>query len=438
MTAFERKIARFIEDEHLFGRNDRLLAALSGGADSVALLLVLKRLGYAVDAVHCNFHLRGEESERDAAFCEELCRHENIPFHRKDFDTLSHARARKESIELSARNLRYGYFEQLRCELPARFVCVGHHRDDNVETVLMNLVRGTGLVGLRGILPLNGSIARPLLCVSRREIEDYLCLLKQEYVTDSTNLQADVTRNKIRLKVLPLLSEINPQAAANIDRAARHLREAGKMLTGVLAADDGDGVILVKDVLSSPSPSFVLYERLKKYAFSPAQISEIAGSLEGPSGRRWLSPTHELVTDRGRLLLEPRSDSGEAEKVTISGPGAYKTATGLAFSIGLHDVDGGFVVGREPFRVCMDAEKVSFPLVVRHVKAGDRISLNEKGSKLVSDILCDCKLSLFERRRQYVVADASRRVVWIVGIRLSSHVYVTSASKKVVTIACVG
>lgn len=219
------KIKRFIASEHLLRVDALYLVALSGGADSVALLLCLKELGYRVEAVHCNFQLRGEESMRDERFCEELCQRENIPLHKVHFDTQSYADLHKVSIEMAARELRYHYFFQLKEALKAEGICVGHHKEDSVETILINLVRGTGLSGLMGIRPRKNDIIRPLLCVTRHEIEDYLRRHASTFVTDSTNLMDDVVRNKIRLNILPQLTEINPSVTEAILTTANHLSE---------------------------------------------------------------------------------------------------------------------------------------------------------------------------------------------------------------------
>ena len=192
------KVADFIAKQGLLRREGLYLVALSGGADSVALLLILKDLGYRIEAAHCNFHLRGEESNRDEEFVKELCKEKAIPLHLIHFDTKEYAALHQVSIEMAARELRYGYFRQLRQDIGAEKVCVAHHRDDTVETLLMNLMRGSGVHGLTGIRANYGEIVRPLLAVSRQEIVDYLHSIGQPYVTDSTNLVDDVLRNKIR------------------------------------------------------------------------------------------------------------------------------------------------------------------------------------------------------------------------------------------------
>ena len=200
----KNKVSDFIGKHQLLSRDSLHIVALSGGADSVALLHILSELGYRIEAAHCNFHLRGEESNRDELFVKELCEKNNIPLHLIHFNTEEYASLHQVSIEMAARDLRYHYFSQLCQDIGAASVCVAHHRDDAVETLLMNLLRGSGIHGLTGIRPQNGLVVRPLLCLSRQEIEDYLHSIGQEYVVDSTNLTDDVLRNKIRHHVIPL------------------------------------------------------------------------------------------------------------------------------------------------------------------------------------------------------------------------------------------
>lgn len=236
----KKKVAQYIAQERLLEAGGKAIVALSGGADSVALLLLLTELGYACEAAHCNFHLRGEESDRDEQFVRHLCEKRNIALHVVHFDTTQHAANRHISIEMAARELRYQWFETLRQELGADAVAVAHHADDSVETFLLNLMRGTGINGLRGIRPRNGRIVRPLLCLTRDDLLHYLDRQGQSYVTDSTNLQDEYTRNKIRLNLLPLMQEINPSVRRSILRTAAHLDEAATLYNiGIAEAREG-------------------------------------------------------------------------------------------------------------------------------------------------------------------------------------------------------
>ncbi len=233
ISTFVNQVRHFAHQHQLFTPRGKYIIALSGGADSVSLLLVLKHLepelGISIEAAHCNFHLRGDESLRDEQFCQQLCRRLHVPLHLVHFDTHAYVDLHHVSIEMAARDLRYTYFEQLRRDIHAHDICVAHHRDDSVETLLLNLVRGTGLRGLRGIQPRNAHIIRPLLSHSRQQIEQYLDALGESYVTDSTNLHNDVKRNKIRLDVMPLLHELNPSVSQSIFETSLRVTEALKI-----------------------------------------------------------------------------------------------------------------------------------------------------------------------------------------------------------------
>lgn len=403
----------------------------------MALLLILSGLGYDVEAVHCNFHLRGEESDRDEDFVKSLCQSRAVPFHLVHFDTLSYASLHKVSIEMAARQLRYNYFEQLRRDIGAADICVAHHRDDSVETVLMNLVRGTGLRGLTGIRPVNGHIKRPLLCLSRQDIERYLASVGQPYVTDSTNLVDDVVRNKLRLNVIPLLKEINPAFSENVSRAAAHVSDAVTMLDAatveaikkVVKDYDGGVAVDIDKLKSEPSPAYLLYEILRQYGFSPAQTEQIHANLDAPSGRVFSSQSHELLIDRGRLLIERNIPAIQPQKIIEDG--TYVLKSGGRLKVSMQPIDNSFVLSRSSDTACLDADKIAFPLTLRPVAEGDRfVPFGMKGTKLVSDYLTDRKYSLFRKRRQLVLTDASGRIVWLVGERPDNRFRITEESRR--------
>ena len=225
----QHRVTQYIEKEGLFSSENKILVALSGGADSVALLCILHTAGYRCEAAHCNFHLRGEESNRDEQFVRQLCEKYKINLHTIDFDTTRHATEKHISIEMAARELRYNWFEKTRKDCQADVIAVAHHQDDSVETILLNLIRGTGITGLLGIRPRNGVVVRPLLCINREEIIHYLQSIQQEYVTDSTNLEDEYTRNKIRLNLLPLMQTINPSVKNNLIETSNYLNDVATL-----------------------------------------------------------------------------------------------------------------------------------------------------------------------------------------------------------------
>ena len=418
------KVERYIDKHNLLNPNELYIVALSGGADSVALLLLLKNAHFNVHAAHCNFHLRGDESDRDEAFCVELCQRLGVELHRAHFDTREYAELHKVSIEMAARELRYKWFEQLRQDIGAAGICVAHHRDDSVETVLLNLVRGTGLRGLTGIQPRNGNILRPLLCVSRAEIEAFLAKKRQKYVTDSTNWEADVQRNVVRLAVLPLLKRLNPAVAENIQRTAENLAEAQQVLNVAIANLNSGNILNLSDLENYGSSEYLAFEWLKKYGFNGDQVRQI---LDAETGKIVSSAMgYDVLKDRGRLIVEPALQP--FKPMRIPEEGTYVLDEDKRFSVRKKPV----YVSKEPRVATLDAAKVQFPLTIRRVEEGDWMQpYGMKGRKLLSDLMTDLKMTVFEKRRQLVVVDNQGVVVWAVGLRVADFVAVTEVTNEV-------
>lgn len=429
-------VKRFIDEQQLLATDSRYLVAVSGGADSVCLLLMLQQLGYRIEAVHCNFKLRGEESDRDEQFVVDLCQRLAVPLHTAHFDTRTYASLHKVSIEMAARELRYHYFEQLRHDLNAQAVCVAHHQDDSVETILMNLLRGTGLRGLTGIKPRNGHIVRPLLCVSRHDIEKWLEAQGQPYVTDSTNLEADVVRNKLRLNVIPQLQAITPSATDNILATAHRLAEAERVynhgISHSLSQLVHDDALPISALLGEPSPESILFEWLAPRGFSPATIEHISQRLpEAQNGRQWLSDSHVLTVHQGRLLLSPIQADRPTLRIPETGLYAYD---GAAEHFRVQQEAGSRIV-RKADVACFDAARIRFPLTLRPMQPGDRFQpFGMKGTRLVSDYLTDRKLSVVEKRRQLVLTDAEGHILWLVDHRPDGHYCVTPQTQQTLII----
>ena len=440
------KVADFIARHQLLSHDGLHIVALSGGADSVALLRILCDLGYRVEAAHCNFHLRGEESDRDEMFVKALCQKQNIKLHLIHFETSEYASLHQVSIEMAARDLRYGYFRQLREDLGAKTVCVAHHRDDAVETLLMNLLRGSGIHGLTGIRPRNGHIVRPLLGVSRWEIEEYLHSIGQDYVTDSTNLQPDVLRNKVRLQLLPLLEQLSPGASDNIARSAYYLSEAEKVYNSAVSRTRGlsplcearevQGDCLLRATLpisvlkDFPSSLCFLHEWLTPLGFNRSQIEQITDRLDGGSGREFTSDTHTLVIDRENIVVEPVC--APVKPLVIPEPGTYRLTDRWCLKVQLtNDVS----ISKSVDSATLDQEKILFPLTVRPIQSGDSFQpYGMEGHKLVSDYLTDRKLSILEKRRQLVLVDATGSILWLVGQRTDHRFRVTLQTSSVLRV----
>lgn len=421
---FTRKVSLYIEEKQLFSTGKKVLVALSGGADSVALLRVLLRLGYTCVAAHCNFHLRGAESDRDEAFVRELCEEQKVPLYVTHFDTEAYASQNALSIEMAARELRYRWFEQIRQEAQADVIAVAHHRDDSVETFLLNLTRGTGIAGLKGIAPVNGRVVRPLLAVGRKDILDYLEGLNQPYVTDSTNLEGVYTRNKLRLNILPALREINPSVDDSIIETAHRLAAVeavykdaiGKACKRVM---EQEGCIRIDRLLEEPSPQAVLFELLYPLGFNAAQLKDIYRSLSAESGRQFYSKAYRLLRDRDCLLVQRRE--GEASCLVLCQK--------------VMDIASAEPLLRDKKVACLDMNKVRAPLVIRKWQSGDRfVPFGMKGFKRVRDYLCDRKFSLFQREEQYVVC-SGEDIVWLVNERTDNRYRITEKTTAVLVLS---
>ncbi|WP_315536108.1 tRNA lysidine(34) synthetase TilS [Prevotella koreensis] len=440
-----KKIAHFIASNNLLVKDKKYLIALSGGADSVCLLLVLDKLGYNIEAVHCNFNLRGDEASRDEQFCIELCEKRNIKIHLAHFDTNSYALLHKTSIEMAARNLRYSFFENLRHDIGADGVCVAHHQNDCAETLIMNLIRGTGIKGLAGIMPKRDSIIRPLLCVSRDEIEDFLTKESQDYVTDSSNLDDFCVRNSIRLNIIPMMEKINPSVVQNIVRTAMRMNEANKVFNESIEASsskvsdliDGSLYIDIRALKKEPSPEYTLFNILKNYRFNPEQIESIGYNLDFPTGTRFLSDTHQLVFDREKMIVTKI----ENNRISLKIPEHGKYIINDVKSIRIEKVivNKEFNISKDNFTATLDSANVKFPLLLRNIEKGDRFfPFGMKGSKLVSKYMTDKRFSLIDKQKQMVIEDASGNIIWLVGERTDERYKITNKTTYALVISING
>ena len=411
------RVAAFIKQHHLLEPNGTVLVAVSGGADSVALLHLLHTLGYPVSALHCNFHLRGEESDADQQFVEKLCQQFGVGLGVTHFHTADYAKSHGISIEMAARELRYQWFREQMEAQKAQAIAVGHHMDDQAETLLLNLLRGTGLRGLAGMHPQHNSIVRPLLCVSRKDIEEYLRLHHLAYVTDSTNLLHDVLRNRIRLEVMPLLEQLQPAARQTLWRAAQnvgnslpyYIKGVNEAMTLCGFKDDR---LNIEAYRQNGCPTTLLHEWLHPCGFNASQLYDIQQHLSGQAGKIWESPTHRLLRDRAHLLLVEKQDETDKPVIEMNETSEIGP-TGAEFAY-------------------VDADLITAPLVLRKVQNGDWfVPFGMKGRKLLSDFLTNQKLTRFQKERQWVLCHGND-IVWVIGLRSDNRFRVTPQTKRII------
>ena len=439
-----KRVQEFIGKQQLLPNDAKVLVALSGGADSVALLRILLSLGYTCRAVHCNFHLRGEESNRDEQFVTALCHTLGVECEVVHFDTLAHAAEHKQSVEMAARELRYREFEHLRQAYGLDAIAVAHHQDDAVETLLLNLIRGAGINGLTGMKVKNGHVVRPLLCLTRDEVMDYLDHLEQAYVTDSTNLTDMYARNKVRLQLLPLMQQINPAAKSNIMQATIHLGEAATVYNKVMAQAQVDLVtpqpdgfdIDIEALLATDVPQTHLFEILYPYGFNSAQVADILRSLHAEAGRVFQTTDYTLLRDRTHLHVRNTAPSQADEETSYTLPesGILELPDGTRLNVHSIEPDATWQVPRRSDVVCLDASRITEPLILRHPRQGDRFTpFGMRGSKLLSDFYTDIKLPHTEKTRQWLLCHGED-IVWAVGLRGSERYRLDKTPERVICI----
>lgn len=417
-----KKVKEFIEKEDLFSKQDKILVALSGGADSVALTRILITLGYHCEAAHCNFELRGEESDRDEDFVRNFCRSLNIKCHSIHFETRRYAAQQSISIEMAARELRYNWFSKICEESDCQVVAVAHHKDDSVETMLLNLIRGTGINGLLGIRPKNGNVVRPLLCASRQEVVEYLHRMNQTYVTDSTNLEDEYTRNKIRLNLLPLMEEINPSVKDGLVKTASYLNDISKVYQQAIKESidrifiTPEKEISIEKLMNEPAPQALLFEVLSPLGFNSTQVEEVYGSLNGQPGKRFISSQWQVVKDRELLLIEKVKTANDKPQIIFEEVLFTKE----------------FVIPKDKNTACFDANKFKGVISIRKWEKGDYfIPFGMKGKKLVSDFMTDSKFSLLKKEQQWVLS-CNDQIAWLIGERTDNRFRIDDSTQKVI------
>ena len=411
-----RKVRTYIETHHLLGEGARVLVALSGGADSVCLVHVLKDLGYEVVAAHCNFHLRGDESMRDEAFVRGLCEQMQVPLEVKDFPTQAYAAAHGVSIEMAARELRYAWFEELRKERKCEAICVAHHMNDQAETLLLNLQRGTGFRGLEGMKPRNGQVVRPLLRVTRKEIEEYCRAQGYDYVTDSTNADTSIKRNGLRA----LLGESTEAEIAHM----AHTAELMQAYDGLLEA------LLLGTSVPKESERALLYELLAPYGFNATQVENILSALPS-SGKRFETPDFEAVVDHGELrVVSKEALAEETEPMVLRAVRPRMTKE-------------HYPAATEQVAL-FDAERLPERLLLRHWTEGDAFypicNSGRAQRKKLQDLFSDAKLSVAEKNRVWLLCNQDRpeEIVWVVGHRIGDEYKITDSTKLVAEVELEG
>ena len=429
---------QFLEHIHrntLCSVSDRILLTVSGGLDSMVMLHLFGSNGFHVSVAHCNFQLRGKESDGDEDFVAARCKHLSIPFHSKRFETNNYATQNNISTQMAARELRYAWFAELQQKEKLDLVATAHHLNDSIETVLFNLVNGRGADGLTGIAVRNGKIIRPLLFASRKEIEQYAALNGITWREDDSNQHDDYKRNFIRHRVIPKLKEVNPNLEQSVlqsmekTRGIIELKELGVSgFKSNYVIEQGKRTAINKEaILQLSYPAGVLYELIKAGGFSLDHCNQIIPGLKGQSGKKFLSPTHQLIIDREELIITPHADF--YKEVTIT---KEQTESSLGpWNLEIEETSD-LTLSNNPFQVLLDADKVKYPLSWRPWKEGDFFyPLGMEQRKKISDFLIDQKVPLSEKSTVTVI-ESEGEIIWVVGYRISNRFKIASETKKAV------
>lgn len=434
-------VNHFLE-QHQISRKSSFLVTVSGGADSISLLHAFKHLGLKIWALHCNFSLRGKESDQDEEFVKQFCEHHNIPHSEKRFDTTTYAQQHGISIEMAARELRYSWFREMKNEKKMDYIAVAHHADDVAETVLINLCRGTGIKGLTGIQPIQGDILRPLLCCSRTDILAYIHHHHLEYRTDSSNNTLDYIRNKIRHSVIPVFKEINPSFLNTISENCGHLKETEQIFqygirqlrSQILSSKEEELWIDIQKTLSCPAPFTFLYETLKPFGFNKDQIRNILNTHSSVSGKQFVSEQYILTKERTSWQLYPKASLSTVNTL-IDAPGKY-TIGNQTFSFTLIPMHSEFKIPTDFQTVCLDADTLTFPLIIRNWQTGDYFYPlgMKKNKKKLSDYFTNQKFNA-KQKQDCLLLISEGQIAWVIGHRLDERFKITSLTKNILMVS---
>lgn len=441
---FIKTVEDTIARHALLSEGDKVIVAVSGGADSLCLLSSLKELGYECIAVHCNYHLRGEESNRDMIHVKRICNKLDVTLITKDFNVAERMKISGESVEMACRSLRYEWFDQLRKENSAKAIATGHHKEDNIETLFLNLLRGTGINGLCGIKYKRDYIIRPLLDVSREQIEKYLKDRDIDFIVDSSNLSDDFSRNKVRNHIIPTINKYFPNAEHSILATIENLSSTAALLDHVIynynqQSTDAHGRIdlqrLIK--LSDDTASTALFYMIRKYGFTATQCNDIISSAS-KSGLKFQSK-QGYIAELDRSLLTIRETD---ESIKIDEEICINLSQNILYPFGIsvtrHDISE-FHPTNDKRTIYLDISALDYDnkWTLRHHKTGDRIkAYGLKGSKLLSDIFVENRLSAEDKRKVWVLT-CNDEIIWAVGLRASRLFNINSSTKQYIQLTLI-
>ncbi|PUV22304.1 tRNA lysidine(34) synthetase TilS [Sphingobacterium athyrii] len=440
MNVLER-LKGYIEKEHLMMPHDKILLTVSGGKDSMLMAHLFAKAGFNIAIAHCNFQLRGEDSELDEALVRKFAADNGIPIFVNQFDTKTYAKENQISIQMAARELRYRWFEQLREQLQFDRIAVAQHLNDHIETVLLNLSRGTGLQGLQGILPVRGRIIRPLLFLKASEIEYYVQEYSIAYRDDQSNFSTKYARNKIRIDIIPHFKKLQPDFEQIFEQNITHFKESYQLLQqfvepirNKLFRSTGDGWVVRKEDLEEHLNNLpLLYELFSGFNFSKAVLSDLQQAWGRESGRIFQSDCYHMLLDRNELFIKEKEFISSDEAIITSETSTVEWKQ-YCFHAGI-STELTINTSREIAK--FDYDLLVFPLTIRSWKIGDSFyPLGMDGRKKLSDFFINKKISLFEKENIPILVNGNGDILWLAKYRMDNRYKITSNTKKVLTLVC--
>ena len=431
----------YIRDENLFTSGDKLVLAVSGGVDSMVMLSLFQQLDHEFVVAHCNFNLRGAESDGEEVFIRDYCGAGGIELYVKHFDTREYAVLEGISIEMAARRLRYDWFAELLDELSYSFVATAHHQDDLIETMLINLSRGTGIRGLSGILPRNGRIIRPLLFTTRRQILAFAREKEIDFRNDSSNDELLYQRNVIRHSIIPAFEEMYPAFRKNASKTALILRETEKIYRqkleeirhGILERSGAETRLSIRKLQAMDPLPAILFELLHPFGFNSNQVHEIQESFNSEAGKTFFSGNYRLVKDREFLIITSREHEKISRRFYIDADCLQiREPLSLHFELILKTPDYKF--SRDRMVADLDYDRLHFPLIIKKWEPGEYFQpLGLSGFKKLSDFFIDEKMSIPEKEATWILY-SGKNVIWVTGKRLDDRYKITSGTTRVLRI----
>jgi len=437
-----KKFEKYYNEERLFSKTDKILLAVSGGRDSVAMVYLFYQAQLNFGIAHCNFKLRGKESDKDEQYVCDLAKKLNIPFYTKSFHTKTYAKKNKQSTQMAARELRYTWFAEIKEKNNYQYIATAHHKNDVAETLLINLTKGTGLSGLHGIKSKVGDVIRPLLCFNRSEINGFVEENKLTFREDKSNAKTKYVRNKIRHKVIPELEKINPSFVETIFNETQHFNELEQLLEAKINEDkklcwkvlkDGTIEIEIDKLLNLKPLRTYLYYFLKPYGFNDEDVVDVINSLNKQSGKQFYSSTHQLIKDRTKLILT-EIKANDKQEFILEKMDDFNTLP-FVLNVQLVPKEQLKTIKKDKKIAYLNAEKITFPLVVRKWKKGDKFKpFGMKGTKKISDFFIDEKFSLVEKENTWILA-ATNKIIWLIGYRIDDDFKISEKTKTILQLA---